>query len=251
MTHPEWTELEAKFVEEGRQDVAGVVLHDTAGSGQHADTLYLANPGDGRRVSVDFTVERDGSIWKLNPDLRALYCLHAGRATRFKGLRNGEVNRGTIGIEICQRGDLSLRPLYPESQVRAVARLSAWLTKEFTLTTSDITTHRQIITDGSRSDPRRFPFDGPGGFWELYWREKGRGEAYAAADAMWKLPSGKAGQRTHTVKPGETLGAIARRHYGRASRWPLIQKENRLTGTVIVPGQVLIIPPPSPASPSP
>lgn len=66
---PKWTELIAKYVKSGRLKIVGIVLHDTAGNGGHGDTKYLAHPTDGRRVSVDFTVERDGGIWKLNPDL--------------------------------------------------------------------------------------------------------------------------------------------------------------------------------------
>ena len=191
---------------------------------------------------MDFTVERDGQIWKLNPDLEARYAYHAGRATKFKGLVNGAVNRGTVGIEICQRADLALDPLYPPPQVGAVAELCAWLTERFRLTTSDITTHRQIITDGSRSDPRRFPFDGPGGFWESYWALKGRSEEFRVADGMIKTPDPAQPERTYVVRRGDTLTAIAERHYGRASGWVRIRDANQLTGTLIVPGQVLVVP---------
>lgn len=175
---PKWTELPAKFTGVRRTPVLGVVLHDTAGTGKHNDTLYLANPGDGRTVSTDFTVERDGSIWKLNPDLRSRCTFHAGRATEWRGFKNSQVNSVLIGIEIVQKADLSLRPIYPSEQVAAVANLCAWLVREFGLRGADITTHRQIITDGSRSDPRQFPFDGPEGFWVLFWRAYGRDAAY-------------------------------------------------------------------------
>ena len=170
---PTWTELAAKNLGTKRGDVLGIVLHDTAGTGTHNDTLYLANPTDGREVSVDFTVERNGSIWKLNPQLRINYTFHAGRATSFKGFVNADVNLVTIGIEIVQKRDLSLSPIYPKAQVAAVGQLCAWLTSSFGLQSSDITTHRQIVTDGSRSDPRRFPFDTPDGFWSNYWKAYG------------------------------------------------------------------------------
>ncbi|MDT4969677.1 MAG: N-acetylmuramoyl-L-alanine amidase [Acidobacteriota bacterium] len=242
MQQPSWNELKAKFATPGRTKIQGVVLHDTAGSGTHNDTLYLANPGDGRKVSVDFTVERDGSIWKLNPDLAKFHCSHAGRRTKFKGLVNGQVNRGTIGIEICQKADLSLSPTYTDAQVRSVAELCAWLTEKFSLSTSDITTHRNIITDGSRSDPRKFPFDGASGFWKFYWEAKGKGPEHDAAGAITKTPDPTTQQRTHTVAEGDSLFAIAKKYYGKGNLYPLIEKANALKNGLILPGQVLIIP---------
>jgi N-acetyl-anhydromuramyl-L-alanine amidase AmpD len=170
---PTWTELSAKYIRAGRTGVLGIVLHDTAGTGKHNDTLYLQNPGDGRKVSSDFTVERDGSIWKLNPDIRSMHSAHAGRATKWRQYVNSDVNLVTVGIEIVQHANLTLIPVYPSAQVDSVAHLCAWLTSEFNLGASDITTHRQIITDGSRSDPRKFPFDGKDGFWHKYWEQYG------------------------------------------------------------------------------
>ncbi|HKI02262.1 MAG TPA: S8 family serine peptidase [Thermoanaerobaculia bacterium] len=181
-SQPAWnTTLTARHLRERPGKVIGVVLHDTAGSGRHNDTLYLANPSDGRTVSVDFTVERDGSIWKLNPDLSRNHCLHAGRATAWRGLRNHQVNQATVGIEITQKSDLSLTPLYPVAQVRSVAQLCAWLVTHFGLQASDVTTHQAIITDGSRSDPRRFPFDGQEGFWFFFRQALGQERAFLAS----------------------------------------------------------------------
>jgi N-acetyl-anhydromuramyl-L-alanine amidase AmpD len=242
MKQPTWTELRAKNIKAGRTKVLGVVLHDTAGSGKHGDTLYLANPGDGRPVSVDFTVERDGSIWKLNPDLAKFYCSHAGRKTRFKGMVNGQVNRVTIGIEIVQKADLSLSPTYTDAQVKSVAELCAWLTEKFKLATEDITTHRNIITDGSRSDPRKFPFEGAGGFWQYYWAAKGKGDEHEASSAIALTPDPTKSQRTHTVAAGDTLFGIAKKYYGKGNLYPLIEKANALKNGLILPEQVLVIP---------
>jgi N-acetyl-anhydromuramyl-L-alanine amidase AmpD len=178
VSKPSWTDLPAKFLNKRTTPVLGIVLHDTAGSGKHNDTKYLSNPQDGRKVSVDFTVERDGSIWKLNPDLRAYYCNHAGRATLWHGFKNARVNSVTIGIEIVQKSNLSLSPLYPEAQVNAVADLCAWLSATYSIDNSNITTHRQIITDGSRSDPRKFPFED---FWVRYWEALGHGASFVAS----------------------------------------------------------------------
>ncbi|HGN0599483.1 TPA: N-acetylmuramoyl-L-alanine amidase [Pseudomonas aeruginosa] len=178
---PAWNELIAKYINSGRTGILGIVLHDTAGSGTHGDTEYLSNPKDGRKVSADFTVECDGSIWKLNPDLQKYYCNHAGRATQWRGYKNAEVNRVTVGIEIVQHGKLALSPVYTDYQVRSVGSLCAWLTSSFGICASDITTHRQIITDGSRSDPRRFPFDDQDGFWHYYWEAYGKAGNFIAS----------------------------------------------------------------------
>lgn len=175
---PLWMELRATFLNTRSSPIQGIILHDTAGSGTHNDTLYLRNPQDGRKVSVDFTVEKDGSIFKLNPDLASFYCNHAGRSTEWMGFKNRQVNAVSIGIEIVQSSRLPAAPFYPPAQVEAVGRLCAWLGSQFGFNNSRITTHRQVITDGSRSDPRKFPFDD---FWVAYWKALGRGTTFQNA----------------------------------------------------------------------
>ena len=123
---------------------------------------------------MDFTAERDGSIWQLNSDLRKFATFHAGRKTKFKGFLNRDVTVRTIGIEIVQKADLSLRPTYPQPQIEAVVGLCAALCGEFRLSSGDITTHAAVITDGSRTDPRRFDFDA---FWLAFRHAVGQGEA--------------------------------------------------------------------------
>jgi len=207
----------------GARQVVGIVLHDTAGTGTMNDVRFLASDND-RGVSVDFCVTRDGQIFQLSPDLRNTTMFHAGRATRFRGLVNAAVNGGTIGIEIVQKADLSLSPIYPEAQVRAVAELCAQLCQEFNLTRGDITTHALIITDGSRSDPRQFPFTD---FDEIF-----NG-----------APNGPSGDPvTHTVVAGDTLFSLARTFE------TTIEQIKRLNGindasNLITVGQVLIVKP--------
>jgi LysM repeat protein len=48
---------------------------------------------------------------------------------------------------------------------------------------------------------------------------------------------------TYKVQSGDTLGRIAQKFYGDASKYPLIQKANNLTGGNIWVGQTLVIPP--------
>lgn len=142
--------------------IKGIVLHETSLSGTHSDTQYLANPSDGRQVSCDFTVEKDGAIYQLNPNLQGYATFHAGRATSFKGATNAAVNHILIGIEIVSNKDYVN---YPPAQIKAVGELCKYLSKQFGLSAADITTHRQIITDGSRTDPRNFPFSE---FWQYF-----------------------------------------------------------------------------------
>ena len=188
MKAPVFYNLNAKYLKPNRKGLLGIVLHDTAGSGTHGDTLYLANPTDGRVVSVDFTVERDGLIWKLNPDLQKFHTHHAGRSTKWRNFKNQEVNQVTVGIEIVQKSDLSLSPVYPQVQIDAVAHLCAWLSKTYNISNSEITTHRQIITDGSRSDPRNFPFEGANGFWQKYWSHFNNDVAFANSFNESEIP---------------------------------------------------------------
>lgn len=228
--------LTAKHLGVRELPIQGVVLHDTAGSGTHNDTKYLANPSDGRVVSVDLTVERDGSIWQLNPDLRRSATFHAGRATAFKGLSNRRVTVGTIGIEIVQKANLSLKPIYPRAQIDAVAQLCAALCGEFGLTAADITTHAAVITDGSRTDPRKFDFDA---FWLAFRTAIGQGDLANAAHEMTKIATGDEDASTYSVKAGDTLTKIAKR-FGVTIK--AIKARNRLTSDLIVVGQALLIP---------
>lgn len=155
-----------------------IVFHDTSGSGTHNDTLYLANPGDGRPVSACFTIERDGTIYKLNPQIKLMYSWHAGRNTRWHSLRDGAVNRYSVGIEMCRAASGKLQPEWPTIQVHRAAWLSAWLCGELQLGPESITTHRQLVWDGSRSDPVRFPFEGDRGFWAQFHTHRGNGLAW-------------------------------------------------------------------------
>jgi N-acetyl-anhydromuramyl-L-alanine amidase AmpD len=231
--------LRAKFLGTRRLPIVGIVLHDTAGAGTHNDTRYLAAPSDGRTVSVDFTVERDGSIWQLNPDLRASATFHAGRATKFKGLVNKQVTLSTIGIEIVQKANLSLNPTYPEAQVTSVARLCAALCGELKLASADITTHAAVITDGSRTDPRRFDFDA---FWLAFREAGGQGDIAQASLAMTKIPAAVSAKRaSYSVKSGDTLTKIAKKF---GTTVPSLKTENELKSDLIVVGQSLVVPAP-------
>lgn len=203
---PDWINLPAKHTSPRNAPVRLVVLHRTCGAGNHNDTLYLAGEqGDGRRVSVDFTVERNGAIYKLNPQLAQFSTWHAGRNTAWMELRDDQVNHASIGIEIVQADAVHD---YPEAQVAAVAWLCAWLLEHFLLPDQAITTHAKIIADGSRGDPEQFPFAD-------FWREVARQRAHDALDQIGKggaalQPVLDLGSAALYTPPAETLPHLGR-----------------------------------------
>lgn len=227
--------LTAKHLGPRKLPVQGVILHDTAGSGKHNDTRYLADPSDGRVVSVDFTVERDGSIWQLNPDLKQYATWHAGRRTKFKGMSNRDVTRSCIGIEIVQSAKLP-NPPYPAVQVDAVGQLCAALCGEFKLAPGDITTHAAVITDGSRLDPRKFPFDA---FWIAFNAARGQGENAELAQTMPKIVEPTSPEEAYSVKASDTLTKIAKQFGVKVAA---LKARNGLTSDLILTGQALVIP---------
>lgn len=216
--------------------ILGIVLHDTAGSGSHNDTLYLTHPGDGRDVSVDFTIERDGTVFQLNPDLAANFTFHAGRATKFYSSKtnrtffNRDVNRVCIGIELVQKANLNLSPLWPTEQIRSAAELCYSLCSQYGLTKEAVTTHAKVITDGSRSDPRQFPFND---FWFFFNR-------LANTPAVDPPPGPLGNPVMYEVAAGDTLWSIAKRFSTTIEELKHLNGINEASN-LITPGQKLIV----------
>lgn len=204
-----------------------IVLHDTAGSGSPSDVDYLAHDPEHRGVSVDFVVTKDGTAWQLNNDLAGHCTYHAGRKTAFRGRFNGGVNQHSIGIEISQKADMKgLNPAYPEAQVKIVAQVCRDLCTRFGLTKNDITTHSKIITDGSRTDPRSFP-------WTQFWAYFDGGDdvqPVAHADGIIY----------HTVAEGDTLWGLANTYHTTIEQ---IKARNGMNtaSNIITLGQRLIV----------
>lgn len=234
------TSLKARFlgnrlILDGRHFVGGVCLHDTAGTGTHNDTLYLANPGDGRKVSVDFTVERDGSVYQLNPDLTKKCTFHAGRATRWRVgnrvFRNRQVTQVLIGIELCHKANLAgVSPIWPAEQVKAAAELCVFLCGKFDLDKTQITTHAKIITDNTRTDPRAFPFDD-------FWFHFNKTANIPAIDP----PPGTLGSPImYEVAAGDSLWSIAKK-FGKSVEHLKALNQISQASNLIKIGQKLII----------
>ena len=65
-----------------------------------------------------------------------------------------------------------------------------------------------------------------------------------AWSVLARVSEGAGAGRSYRVEPGDTLWSIAVRHYGgdpRAGVWRL-QRENGLTGSMLIPGQVVRLP---------
>jgi N-acetyl-anhydromuramyl-L-alanine amidase AmpD len=203
--------------------VRGIVLHDTAGAGTKNDALYLAHDPENRGVSVDFVVLKDGSVYQLNHNLEKNYTNHAGRKTRWvsKQLAGAAINRGTVGIEISQKAHIEdvPDPKYPPEQVDAVADVCAYLCKTFSLTKMDITTHKDLIIDGSRSDPRLFP-------WSQFWD---RFNIHIGGSPI-----------THVVVSGDTLYGLANKYNTTIEAIKALNGMNTAS-TLITEGQTLIV----------
>lgn len=204
-----------------------IVLHDTAGSGTPNDVTYLANDPEHRGVSVDYVVTKEGTAWELNHDQAGHCTYHAGRHTAFRGRVNGNVNQHSIGIEISQKADMKgLNPPYPDPQVRMVAQVCRDLCTRFGLTKDDITTHQHIITDGSRSDPRNFP-------WPQFW-------AYFEGGEDAQPVTHTDGNIYHTVAGGDTLWGLANKYHTTIEHVKALNQMNT-TSNVITLGQRLIV----------
>lgn len=203
-----------------RPTIMGIVLHDTAGSGTVGDAHYLANDPEHRGVSVDFVIMRDGEIYKLNPDITRYSTNHAGRHTSFKGQLNAKVNAHTVGIEMAHNVIPAKQfPEWPDLQVRSAADLCKDLCTKFSLIREDITTHYKIITDGSRSDPRNFP-------WEMFWQTFDNNSVNVGT--------------FHEVKIGETLWGLAQKYHTTIEAIKALNHFNT-PSTLITVGQRLLV----------
>lgn len=210
----------------GKRKIHGIVLHDTAGNGGIGDVRYLADDPERRGVSVDFVVPKDGVVYQLNPDPERYWTFHAGRKTKWRTFTNASVNPATIGIEIAQKAVIPKDNPYPEVQVRAVADLCRHLCKTYNLTKADITTHKAIITDGSRSDPRQFPWER---FWAIFNKDPEVSGCTVLGDRVY-----------HIVKPGDTLYALARKYSTTVELIKALNKMNTASNLITV-GQELLV----------
>ena len=83
----------------------------------------------------------------------------------------------------------------------------------------------------------------------MTWTQKKLLDASAATLTVKTVPP--VPPRTYTVLAGDTLSVIAKKVYGTASAWYLLEKANRLSGDMITAGLVLRLPAPRKNYPAP
>lgn len=152
IAQPKWRELVTRNLSKRKRAVKWIILHSTEGH-EPGDLATLLGQTK-KRVSADFYVNREGGIYKLNPQLIQYYTWHAGGSFWRKVW---SINPVTIGIE----QEHITGQDWPEAQVKATAHLCAWLVQRFKLDLEDgpIQSHRAVAwLRGRKSDPRDFPW---------------------------------------------------------------------------------------------
>ncbi|MBO9541408.1 N-acetylmuramoyl-L-alanine amidase [bacterium] len=222
----------------GSKDITAVVLHHTSGGTLESNANYFKNPS--AQVSSHYIVGKDGRIVQSVQDGKRSW--HAG-TSEFKG-RN-DVNDFSLGIEIVNAGTGS--DPFPDSQYKSVIDLVAWMCQTYNIPVDRITGHKDIaLPRGRKNDPA------PNFDWNrvrsgVQAKLQG-GSAPAAKPAAPAQPVAKvasADQGLYSVKDGDTLWGIAKKHLGNGSRWPEIydlNKDKIKDPNVIGPGMVLRMP---------
>lgn len=122
-----------------------IVLHHTAGD--LAGDLHTLVDAP-KKVSADYLVAQDGTIFKINPQLTQYYTWHAGKS-EWKGKK--DLNRFSIGIEM----EHKMGEAWTQAQIDATAKLCGWLQARFGI--KEIVGHRDI-SPGRKIDPENFPW---------------------------------------------------------------------------------------------
>ncbi len=207
-----------------------ILLHHTASAGNAESTArYFANPA--AQVSSHYIVDRDGSIIRCVQDVDRAW--HAG-VSEFDGRPN--VNNYSIGIEICNVGD-NIEP-YPNAQVYATMRLSAYLVEEYGIPLSHITRHRDVaLPPGRKTDTsNNFPL----AYYLAGVQDLVEGMPVPARIQPLAPPGYDPSVRLYTVKPGDTWQIIADGQLDNAARAGDLELAN--PGVTLTPGTTIHLP---------
>ncbi len=152
MQQPTWIDHPTPNLGKRKLKPTLIVLHHSGGHIQ-GDLATLCGT---KKVSADFEVAKDGTIYKLNPQLTQYVTWHAG-VSAWNGRQN--CNSFSFGIEQEHMpGDA-----WTDAQIQSVAKLCAWLIVTFptlVLANGCIQSHAAVaLPKGRKDDPENFPWD--------------------------------------------------------------------------------------------
>lgn len=131
------------FGPRGGEEVSLIVLHHTGSASVVSDLATLRSSSS--RVSAHFLLDRDGTIYELVNESESAW--HAGKSN-FRGRSN--VNRYSIGIELCNLGD-GVEP-FTEQQYVSLERLLRYLVAKHGIASDHLVGHRDV-SPGRKIDP--------------------------------------------------------------------------------------------------
>lgn len=105
------------------------------------------------KVSSHYVVKKNGEIVLLVPELYAAW--HAGVST-WKNYKN--LNKNSIGIEICNPGVNFKYTKYSSKQIKSVLKLSKILIKKYKIRQNFILGHSDISPDRKKDPGEKFPW---------------------------------------------------------------------------------------------
>lgn len=150
--------MKAAFFKDARIKPIFLILHHTA---SNADTsAYLANPGDGRKVSVHFHVTRKGAVTRYSNlvDIEkrtAKQAFHAGESEWiYKGKKYTNLNRYSIGIEMDGDG----KTPFTKRQLEQTSELCLLIMAAFGIPPECVLGHKEI-SPGRKIDPSPMDMD--------------------------------------------------------------------------------------------
>lgn len=133
----------------GRAGVKNIILHSSDGS-EKGDLQTLSGNDPSHKVSANFYVNRAGKIYSIVPEEDTAWHAGAVNDSQFS-------NPNTIGIE---QEHVDNRDDWPDVQVQATAKLTAYLNKKYGLGATNVHTHSDVAFPKERKqDPVGFPFD--------------------------------------------------------------------------------------------
>jgi hypothetical protein len=176
-----------------------VVWHHTS---SRADARAVARyfQSEAAKVSSHYIVDRAGYIVRCVPDDKRAW--HAGKSVLGD---KPNVNGFSIGIEIANVGD-SKDP-YPNDQMEAIIRLTAWLCEKYDVPGTRITRHRDVAIPAGRKNDTSDSY--PLAYAQEGVRAVLAGEPIPPRPEPAAPPGYDPGYRVYVTQPGDSWESVA------------------------------------------